>query len=124
MSPKNVFISDSIREASCLLVLANPNASDASPRPVKPASVLTRRNSQTVRAVARTGSSSSFVTRRFGAAAIARGHKAAAAATAPPAVRNVRRSTPTRERILIPRIVSLVQRRDAGTPGIFETSVP
>src|SRR4026208_204127 len=67
-SAKNRRSSDSIREASCLDVLANPNASEASPRPVSPASVRNRIISQTVRSVARTGDSSNPGTRTRGIA--------------------------------------------------------
>ena len=68
MSPKNARNSDSICAAFCCVVLANPNASEASPSPVSPASVPSRTKSHTVRAVARIGSSSRVVTRSLGAA--------------------------------------------------------
>ncbi len=65
---------------SSATVLAKPNASDASPSPVSPASVPSRTKSHTVRAVARIGNSSSVVTRSFGAASRKRGNSAAPAA--------------------------------------------
>ncbi len=73
MSPKNPRNSDSIRAASCFVVLANPNASEASPSPVSPASVRTRTMSHTVRSVARTGKRSNPVTRNRGNASSVRG---------------------------------------------------
>ena len=79
-----------MRAASSRVVLANPNASEASPTPVSPASVRRRTSSQTVRSDARTGSSSNPVTRSRGAASIHRGASSAPAA-APHAVRNERR---------------------------------
>ena len=83
-SRKNARSSDSICAAFFCDVFANPNASDASPSPVSPASVPRRTKSQTVRAVARIGSSSSVVTRNFGAASRTRGHNTAAAAAFAP----------------------------------------
>jgi hypothetical protein len=69
-----------MRAASDFVVLAKPNASDASPSPVRPASVRSRTISQTVRSVARMGSSSNPVTRNRGAASSQRGARSAAAA--------------------------------------------
>ena len=66
--------SDSMRRASCFVVFWNPKASEASPRPVKPPSVVRRTTSQTVRPVARTGNNSIAVTRIFGAAPSLRSH--------------------------------------------------
>lgn len=51
-----------------VVVRKNPKASDASPSPEMPASVPMRTMSQTVRSVARMGSSSSSVTRSLGPA--------------------------------------------------------
>ena len=72
---------DSICAASCTVVLAKPKASDASPRPVIPASVRSRTSNHTVRWLARTGISSKPVTRTRGAArTIADGHASSPAA--------------------------------------------
>ena len=94
MSLKNLRNSDSIRVASCLDVFAKPNASDASPSPVNPASVRRRTISHTVRAVARTGKISKPVTRRRGIPSTLLGAENIAAATNPalPAM-NARRLT-------------------------------
>src|SRR5688572_29947085 len=91
MRPKNVRSSFSICAAFCVLVFANPKASDASPSPVNPASVPRRTKSHTVRAVARIGSSSRVVTRSFGAASRKRGRSASPAAAFAPLVSSDRR---------------------------------
>jgi hypothetical protein len=48
--------SEILQHRTDAVVFAKPNASDASPKPVSPASVRSRTISHTVRAVARTGS--------------------------------------------------------------------
>src|SRR5215510_11317001 len=90
-----------MRVASAFVVFAKPKASEASPNPVRPASVRSRTISHTVRSVARTGSSSKPVTRSRGAASSQRG-TANAAVAAPHEVRNARRL----ERIRVEGMVS------------------
>src|SRR5262245_50219817 len=62
-----------IRAVSSAVVLAKPNASEASPSPSSPPSVLSRTISQTVRDVARTDRSSMPVTRSCGMAVARKG---------------------------------------------------